>query len=332
MKRHVRAFGLACFLLGLSTPAAAETAVLRASVGSLAEDVRAHAAVHDALVDAKLRVIDAADLRKLGKGAGLLCFELECGAQVLEAAGAEMYVAVSVSHVEGEPEVVVGLGDRLGHRVYGEETVHGGDVVRAARFALEHALLLWPAREPVVLHVRGTPAGASVYLDNQPRGVLPAELRVRPGQHTIRVESEGFGAEERLRQIPHGKPHDEVFGLGEVTPQPAPSFLRRRAAKGLIGGGAGALLLGAVYTGFALRAKLRDGDCANADAAPYPCKRNYHAGSETHTRLLLGLGLDGVGAAALATGLWLYRAEQQSVQLQVHADVAQAGVALRGDF
>jgi hypothetical protein len=332
MRRKHNAFCLAALLLGLSVPAAAETAVLRPSTGILAEDVRAHAAVHDALVDAKLQVIDAADLRKLGKGAGVLCFELECSAQVLNAAGAEMYVAVSVSHVEGEPDVVVGLGDRLGHRVYGEETVHGGDVARAARFALEHALLLWPAREPVVLSVRGAPAGASVYLDNQPRGVLPAELRVRPGQHTLRVESEGFGAEERLRQIPHGKPHEEVFSLGEVTPQPAPSFLRRRAAKGLIGGGAGALLLGAVYTGFALRAKLRDGDCANADSAPYPCKRNYHAGSETRTRLLLGLGLDGVGAAALATGLWLYRAEQQSVQLQVHADVAQAGVALRGDF
>jgi hypothetical protein len=80
--------------------------------------------------------------------------------------------------------------------------IEDNDVARAARAALQRALVQWPARVGVLLRVEGAPTGATVSIDGQPAGVIPLEQRVAPGEHRVVVNHHGYQAMTKVISVP----------------------------------------------------------------------------------------------------------------------------------
>ena len=69
------------------------------------------------------------------------------------------------------------------------------------------------------LLVEVAPRGAQVYVDGMRSGSTPATLTLRPGQHTIRVEQDGF---EPLVEAVNLAADDEATISGELVPLASP--------------------------------------------------------------------------------------------------------------
>jgi PEGA domain len=309
----------------------AESAVLRplAPAEELSADsVRAQSVVATGLVEAHIDVLSADEVRaRLARAADKPCLDIDCAGSVLDVVGADMLVAVVVGQDGGRPvDVLVGMVDMNGHRVYGSERIADGDVARAARAAFQRALGRWPARGLVAVHVDGSPAGASVLVDGQPRGVLPVELHLQPGSHTLSVTMAGYLSEQRALQLDSAhEPPELSFALAR---DPGAALRRRRWALGLMGGGAAGVALGALYAGYGLHALARDGECV--EGAP-PCERHAF-GSAGRAQLGVGAALGVLGAAALSAGAVLFVRERRAARLHVVAAPGQAILTLRGSF
>ena len=62
------------------------------------------------------------------------------------------------------------------------------------------------------------PPGARIYVDGEDRGITPIEVALAPGEHTLRLELDGFKAEERVVSLVAG----ESVDLGEIILDPLP--------------------------------------------------------------------------------------------------------------
>jgi hypothetical protein len=78
------------------------------------------------------------------------------------------------------------------------------------------------------LLVYGSPAGATVYVDDQPSGQLPAQLQIPAGRHTVRVQQVGF--QESTTQVvvtPAGVSREQIqltAGDGTATGSGTPAI------------------------------------------------------------------------------------------------------------
>ena len=73
------------------------------------------------------------------------------------------------------------------------------------------------ATASALLLVEVVPPGSTIYVDGMRSGRTPATLTLRPGQHTIRVEQDGF---EPLVETVNLAPDDEAAVSGELVPLP----------------------------------------------------------------------------------------------------------------
>lgn len=159
--------------------------------------------------------------------------------------------------------------------------------------AMEQALEAWPARAGVLVAMVGSPPGATVTVDGQPFGTLPAQGRLPTGEHSLTASAPGFA---QLRQRFSVPATGEQLSLRlELEPLGAerPGSRRGRgwiAGPVLLGLGAGALAA-PVLVAMARRgcASEREGVCAIED--------------RTNDTQLIAIGATS-GALALGTIVW----------------------------
>ena len=96
------------------------------------------------------------------------------------------------------------------------------------------------------LVVSSEPHGAKVYLDGDfavIRGFTPATLRVRPGRHAVRVVADGLAPADRTADVPER----ESASVSVQFELEAPTSPTPWLGWGLVGAGAAALAVGAVF-------------------------------------------------------------------------------------
>lgn len=70
---------------------------------------------------------------------------------------------------------------------------------------------------PGTLRLTAIPEGARFYVDGQPEGKGPVEInRIRPGEHQVRCEQEGYAPLERVVQVGFGQVCAEEFRLVNI--------------------------------------------------------------------------------------------------------------------
>ena len=177
----------------------------------------------------------------------------------------------------------------------------------------------------MTLTVDGSPQGATVLIDGQPRGMLPLEVRVQPGTHEVTLSMEGYESASESVQTVEPAPSKVSLHLAPLTKEEAHADSRRLNA--LIGGtvlmGAGAVTLAVALGTLAGRGCIErapKGDCMEERVvAPAP----------------LALWTS-IGAAALIGGAsWLVVAKLKQrpgreTQVTLHAGIGQ--LALTGRF
>lgn len=262
-------------LLGLATTAHADVAVmrpLRDSPPPTPAELAAHRAVEGALGEADIKIVSADETTKrLHAVAENPCLEVDCAGSILAALDADILVAVAVGAMGNDRtphDVIVGLVDADGLFVNGAADIENGDVKTAARAALNRALTKWPVRNLIPLEIYGSPAGATVIVDGQPKGTLPIEVRVQPGEHEVNVSMGGYAsANERVVATTHP---------GKTLKLKVELKAEQRAASRvhLIGGpllmAAGAAAIVGALVPLAMRdcnARAPNGECASEDQA-----------------------------------------------------------------
>jgi hypothetical protein len=180
-----------------------------------------------------------------------------------------------------------------------------------------------PLREKVaeleaVLQARGvqqvtivsSPAGATLRVDEQPMGLTPFTLELKPGRHGYRLTAPGRTSVEATFDLRADRSLDVAVALEPVQETPAPlvsasalaaeshepSFMSRIGTWTWVSLGAGTLLLGGAL-GVELRRGQLDSELSDVPQEQYPGRYDSMAAHQTTARVLLG-----AGAAALATG------------------------------
>lgn len=163
------------------------------------------------------------------------------------------------------------------------------------------------------LVIRSSPAGAVVAVDRRTIGVTGVEYVVRPGSHRVRIEREGYRAEERQVTVAQGatttidvslspdtsaSPHDD--GTGRAG--------RRIAGWALAGGGAGLMATGAAF--FFLDQPEIEGGGRQAE----------HRDSSAW-----GLAMGAAGLCATGVGVWLLLADGGDSRAGIAAGPASTG-------
>ena len=70
---------------------------------------------------------------------------------------------------------------------------------------------------PGTIHLSSVPAGARLYVNNEPRGVAPLSLPgLTPGTYEVRAEMEGYGTVSKTIQIGNGESASEEFRMSNV--------------------------------------------------------------------------------------------------------------------
>lgn len=77
-----------------------------------------------------------------------------------------------------------------------------------------------PPPAEVVVKVTSKPSGAAVALDGEEQGTTPAELKVKPGPHTVRVHRKGYKDHEEVLEVKAGG--DAVTVNADLSRLPAP--------------------------------------------------------------------------------------------------------------
>jgi hypothetical protein len=117
-------------------------------------------------------------------------------------------------HTEfGEPQTFAVDGGQGGPDAQGGQGVQGGQGMPGGQG--QGTLLVY-----------GSPPGATVYVDDQPAGNLPAQLQVAPGKHTVRVQQPGFSdAFATVDVAPTGVTREQIElsrGISGSTATPGP--------------------------------------------------------------------------------------------------------------
>ncbi len=201
-----RGFAMAIAIVALIPSAASADAVLvplrgeEAIVARHGEEVIAATRAHLAARGESARTSDEIALPD-----GLVVDDecsLACIEAVLSSAGAERAVAIGLwSDGAGLSKISVSLVDAAGAEVGADVDVGDRPVVDALRDALDRALAAWPSREGIEVAVIGSPAAASVVVDRQPFGALPARGRLALGEHRLVVSHPGFATERRVLSV-----------------------------------------------------------------------------------------------------------------------------------
>lgn len=313
-------------LMLLTVSAKADVAVLRPLPESPAPspaDVAAYDAVLEALAAANIQTISSEEAKaRLFEAAQNPCLDVDCAGSVLRALGADMLVAVAIGETDGQlVDVVVGLVDADGVYVNAEAPIENGDVARAARAAIVHALTKWPLRGRIPLEIDGSPAGAMVIVDGQPRGVLPLEVRVQPGEHTITVSHESRKVERRIEVS--AAPGETLRVRIDLDPND-----EKRARRQIIGGsiltgaGLGVALGSVIYalTGDACHLSAPDGTCVEAKER-----------QTTPFAIWLSSGTAAAAAGAAWLGVGVYRLRHAQTG-NVDLAVGLGGLSIKGKF
>jgi hypothetical protein len=176
---------------------------------------------------------------------------------------------------------------------------------------------------PGVVTVDSTPAGAAIWVDGMPTGlVTPAQVELLAGDHVISIQAEGYstaqqpvtvliGGELRvnLTAIPEAQePAQELPAVPNVDLNPklkTEGMLPVWVATGVAGAG---LVTGAILGGFALKQK------GEFDARPSEAK----ADKGERLALFADVGF-GIAAAAGVTALVLYFTRDKAEETTQHA-------------
>jgi hypothetical protein len=192
--------------------------------------------------------------------------------------------------------------------------------------------------------VFSTPAGASVQIDNQPRGVTPLSVELSPGLHHVRLELTGYREKEADLVLAQATPQDLTLELAPSAPAgvagaepvlPAPSSQTKPALERPFGpapfivlGAGGLSMLGAL--GFELARRSAQSAAEDAPQREYSQHFDSMQSRQTTARVLAG-----VGGALLVTGgvlLVLNTPRPPSTQLALGCGGAQCGLMARGSF
>jgi len=155
-----------------------------------------------------------------------------------------------------------------------------------------------------------TPAGATLRVDEQPMGLTPFTLELKPGRHGYQLTAPGRASVEATFELRADRSLDVVVALepAHATPAPVvatpsattaasdPSFVSRVGTWTWVSLGAGTLLLGGAL-GVELRRQQLDSELGEVPQEQYRERYDSMSAHQTTARVLLG-----VGAAALATG------------------------------
>jgi len=282
-------------LCGLAPSARADVAVLRplpASPAPTEADLLAQATTEVGLADANVQTISAADAKtRLMAAAAKPCLDVDCAGSMLRAIGADMLVATVVGKAGSTViDVLVQLVDVEGRYVHATTNVENGDVATATRASLNQALSKWPARGLVPLRVEGTPLGATVLLDGQPKGTLPVDIRVQPGSHTLTVSMQGYRDTTR-KVVASTTPGPGLTEQVNLEPDSGTNATHTTMWKNhLLGGSlvAAGLVIGATPP---LRNLTVIGDCIDA-----ACERKYQWDNRNFGYIAAGLAVIGVGS------------------------------------
>jgi hypothetical protein len=74
-----------------------------------------------------------------------------------------------------------------------------------------------PSAGLATLHITSDPAGADIELDGQYVGSTPSEIKLKPGQHAIKVTKKGFAAWHRYLAIEAADSRTIVAELEKVS-------------------------------------------------------------------------------------------------------------------
>lgn len=176
---------------------------------------------------------------------------------------------------------------------------------------------------PARLRVRSTPAGASVFVDDEVVGVTPLEISVVPGKHQVRLEYDGyFGQSRDLVSISGADESMEVTLQEMPTAGPGRLWIPGWTALGVGVAGVvtGAALLVVHHRPVPSRCGPESTDVNGV------CRWRYDTVAGGATTMALGIG----GVVAGAVLLILDKKARSGRRTQVYA--APGGVGLRHRF
>lgn len=255
------------------------------------------------------------------------CVQVICAATMLTAQRIDLAVAIAVWQGEDGPQTNVTLVDASGNKYPGYALIIGDDAPTAARAALLEARSLHLLGPGPWIHVRGTPAGADVIIDDKTVGVLPYRGPLAPGDHRVEIRAPGFGAKQlpvavpfestNITQVQLDLPSQAPVPLPEAThttdpPQADdyslddPAVADAPSPWNFVLGGVLAAGGVALMTIQPIPDAIEDGDCADSE-----CKRKYAFGSESALKIGVGAVL---AAAGVTVMIW------QPLRVDVHAD------------
>lgn len=303
-------------LLGLSSAslARAEAVVLLPPSGDetlRAAQQRAHGALQSLLVEEGLRVLTHEQTSveaQTEEARG--CRAVACAKLLMHEVGATLAAGVSVWAADVDQAVFVTLVDEQGNRFPSRVVARDGDVVAAAKLALEDARALMKLGPGPWLRVHGTPDGAEVVLGGNVIGVTPLREKVASGRYVLEVRKAGHKTFVQSVDVPPGSsrqvevevslqvrtPAGENVAVTAVDQANAPEPGERSATWSFVLGGALAAV-GAAALAYGIVNATTVGDCEERDAAGR-CESEVKLGPAV-TIPLIGGGVALVGSLVM---------------------------------
>ncbi len=174
---------------------------------------------------------------------------------------------------------------------------------------------------PPMLILDTSPSGAVVYVDGEAVGTTPIERPVLEGSHRIRVNLNGYVAEERELSFVNGARQEVTLDLQRVPGNP------KTRALGIAGLASGLALLGAGVALVILDDREYKPNCSGANVdADMDCKYLFNTGAIGAAMLGVGAVLGTLGAVAL------YRNRGLKAKGKASARLMPAGLGFRAQF
>jgi tetratricopeptide (TPR) repeat protein len=274
-------------------------------------------------------------------GSGLAAYEeqhyreaidhLTCANTLVPSAELAFNIAVTYDAMGDTPSAL---------RWYREYRRQGGNDAESAAVLekvaeLESAL---QARGVQQVTIVSSPAGATLRVDEQPMGLTPFTLELKPGRHGYQLTAPGLTSVESTFDLRADRSLDVVVELEPLHEAPAPSvassapatrvaeasFVSRIGTWTWVSLGAGTLLLGGAL-GVELRRRQLDSELDGVPQEQYPDRYDEMSTHQTMARVLCG-----AGAAALATGgvLLVLDASRKPAALEVALAPCAKGVCM----
>jgi PEGA domain len=182
------------------------------------------------------------------------------------------------------------------------------------------------ARPTTRLRIDSTPAGATVWIDQERVGQTPLSREVLPGEHVVRLERGGFASEQRRLDVTSGLEHRVDLALLALPADAKPA----RPGRKLVPAGAAILAAGTLATigGVVLLAlddrqyrRRCDGNDIDVNGT---CRYSYDTTTAGAVLTAVGLGSVAAGIALVTVGKRRHH--------EMQAAFGPRGVTLRGRF